>query len=120
MPVLLVYLALLAVVFFFLIVRPQRRQMAARRALIAAVDVGDDIITAGGLYGTVRAIEGDVLSIEVAAGVVLTLAREAVARRRDDAEALEPGPDEDHDHDHDHADHDPDGHDHDDAAATEE
>ena len=114
MPVLLVYLALLAVVFFFLIVRPQRRQMAARRALIAAVDVGDDIITAGGIYGTVRAIEGDVLSIEVADGVVLRLAREAIARRRDDAAP-------DHDHaDHDHDDADPDGHDHDDAAATEE
>ncbi len=114
MPVLLVYLALLAVVFFFLIVRPQRRQMAARRALIAAVDVGDDIITAGGIYGTVRAIEGDVLSIEVADGVILTLAREAIARRRDDAGT----PAEEHDHDHDGAD--PDGHDHDDAAATEE
>jgi preprotein translocase subunit YajC len=109
MPVLLVYLALLAVVFFFLIVRPQRRQMAARRALIAAVDVGDDIITAGGIYGTVRAIDGDVLSIEVADGVVLRLAREAIARRRDD----------DHHHDDDdHDDHDHD--DHDDAAATEE
>ena len=101
MPVLLVYLALLAVVFFFLIVRPQRRQMAARRALISAVDVGDDIITAGGIYGTVRSIDGDALQIEVADGVVLTLAREAIARRRDD-EA-----DDRDDHD-------------DDAAATEE
>jgi len=105
MPVLLIYLALLAVVFFFLIVRPQRRQMAARRALIAAVDVGDDIITAGGIYATVRAIDGDALSIEVADGVVLTLAREAVARRRDD--------ETEHDHDHE------DGHDTD-TPATEE
>ena len=84
MPVFLVYLALLAIVFFFLIVRPQRRQMAARRNLIAAVEVGDEVITAGGIYGTVRKIEDDVLQIEVADGVVLTLAREAIARRRGD------------------------------------
>ncbi len=84
MEVFLVYLALLAIVFFFLIVRPQRRQLAARRALIAAVEVGDEVITAGGIYGTVREIEADVLKIEVAEGVVLTLAREAIARRRDD------------------------------------
>ena len=84
MPVFLVYFALLAVVFFFLIVRPQRRQMAARRQLIAAVDVGDDVITAGGIYGTVLEIDGDVLKLEVADGVVLTLAREAIARRRGD------------------------------------
>jgi len=116
MPVLLVYLALLAVVFFFLIVRPQRRQVAERRALISAVDVGDDIITAGGIYGTVLAIDGDALQVEVAEGVVLTLAREAIARRRDN--------EADHDHaDHDHADHDHADHDHGDdhdAAATEE
>lgn len=84
MPVFLVYFALLAVVFFFLIVRPQRRQMAARRQLIAAVDVGDDVITAGGIYGTVLEIDGEVLKLEVADGVVLTLAREAIARRRGD------------------------------------
>ena len=87
MPVFLVYLALLAIVFFFLIVRPQRRQMAARRELISAVEVGDEVITAGGIYGTVREIEDDVLQIEVAEGVVLTLAREAIARRRGDAAA---------------------------------
>ena len=84
MPVFLVYFALLAVVFFFLVVRPQRRQMAARRQLIAAVAVGDDVITAGGIYGTVLAIDGEVLKLEVADGVVLTLAREAIARRRGD------------------------------------
>ena len=89
MTVFLVYFALLAVAFFFLIVRPQRRQLAARRSLIAAIEVGDDIITAGGIYGTVLAIEGDTLSLEVADGVVLTLAREAVARRREEAEAPE-------------------------------
>ena len=95
MEVFLVYLALLAIVFFFLIVRPQRRQTAARRALISAVEVGDEVITAGGIYGTVREIEDDVLQIEVAEGVVLTLAREAIARRRGDEAApgrLDDGP----------------------------
>lgn len=83
-PIVLVYFALLAVLFFVLIVRPQRRQLASRRALIAAVEVGDDVITAGGIYGTIRAIDGDVLEVEVADGVVITLAREAIARRRGD------------------------------------
>ena len=84
MPVFLVYFALLAVAFFFLIVRPQRRQLAARRALIQAVEVGDEIITAGGIYGVVRAIEDDTLRVEIAPGIEMTLAREAVARRREE------------------------------------
>ena len=84
MPVFIVYFALLAVAFFFLIVRPQRRQLAARRALIQAVEVGDEIITVGGVYGLVLSIDDDTLQVEIAPGVVITLAREAVARRRDD------------------------------------
>jgi preprotein translocase subunit YajC len=84
MPVFIVYFALLAVAFFFLIVRPQRRQLAARRALIQAVDVGDEIITAGGIYGVIRSIEDDTMQVEIAPGVVLKLAREAVARRHDE------------------------------------
>jgi preprotein translocase subunit YajC len=75
------YLALLAVAFFILIVRPQRRQMAARRALIASLEVGDEVITAGGIYGTILEITDTTLDVEVAPGVVLTLAREAVTAR---------------------------------------
>jgi len=87
MPVFLVYFALLAVAFFFLIVRPQRRQLAARRALVQAVEVGDEIITAGGIYGVVRSIDEETMQVEIAPGVEMTLAREAVARRREDPEA---------------------------------
>jgi preprotein translocase subunit YajC len=84
MPVFLVYFALLAVAFFFLIVRPQRRQLAARRALVQAVEVGDEIITAGGIYAVVVSIEDETMQVEIAPGVQMTLAREAVARRRED------------------------------------
>ena len=85
--IVIVYFLLLAVAFFFLIVRPQRRQLAARRALVAAIEVGDEIITAGGIYGRVVSAAEESLEIEVAPGVVLTLAREAIARRREDEAA---------------------------------
>ncbi|MGZ4691394.1 MAG: preprotein translocase subunit YajC [Acidimicrobiia bacterium] len=75
------YLALLAVAFFILIVRPQRRQLAARRALIASLEVGDEVITAGGIFGTILEISDTDLRVEVAPGVVLKVAREAVSAR---------------------------------------
>jgi preprotein translocase subunit YajC len=74
------WFVLLAVGFFFLIVRPQRRQVAAHRALIASLGVGDEVITAGGVYGTIRALRDDVLELEVADGVVIRVARAAIAR----------------------------------------
>jgi preprotein translocase subunit YajC len=81
MEIVVLYLALLAGAFFFFIVRPQRRQIAARRALIASLEVGDEIITAGGIHGTVREITDATMRVEVAPGTVLTLAREAVSSR---------------------------------------
>jgi preprotein translocase subunit YajC len=77
--IIFIYLALLAVAFFFLIVRPQRRQMAARKALIARLEVGDDVITAGGIYGTILEMSDTTLLVEIAPGTQITLAREAVS-----------------------------------------
>jgi preprotein translocase subunit YajC len=77
--IIFIYLALLAVAFFFLIVRPQRRQMASRKALIARLEVGDDIITAGGIYGTIVEMSDTTLVVEIAPHTQITLAREAVS-----------------------------------------
>jgi len=74
------WFVLLAVAFFFLVVRPQRRQVATHRALVASLGVGDDVITAGGVYGTIRAVRDDVIELEVADGVVIRVARAAIAR----------------------------------------
>jgi preprotein translocase subunit YajC len=80
--IIFLYLALLAAAFFALVVRPQRRQLSQRRALIASLEVGDEVITAGGLYGTIRAIDETKLELEAADGVVLTFAREAISGKQ--------------------------------------
>src|SRR5690349_4020598 len=55
--------------------------MAARRALIASVGVGDEVVTTGGIHGTVRTLGDDTVELEIAPGVVVTLARGAIAGR---------------------------------------
>ncbi len=77
----LIWLVVLAVAFFFFVVRPQRRQMAARQALIESVHVGDEIVTSGGILGTLRAVDTDTVDLEVATGVVIKVARGAIAQR---------------------------------------
>ena len=47
--------------------------------LLAALQAGDEIVTAGGLYGTVQAIENDEVHVEIAHNVVVRVARRAVA-----------------------------------------
>jgi len=78
--VILVYFAVIALAFFLLIVLPQRRRATAHRALLAGLQVGDEVITIGGILGTIRELDDEKIRLEVADGVVLTVARNAIAQ----------------------------------------
>ena len=94
---LIVIVAMLAVLWIVLI-RPQRRRQLAQRELHDTLEVGDEILTAGGLYGRVKSIGvGDELVVEIAPGTDVRLARRAVAAvLEDEVEGeLEPAVSED-------------------------
>src|SRR6185437_8140518 len=71
-------LVLLALVWFMLI-RPQRRRQQEAQRLLESIGVGKEIVTAGGLYGTVTAIEDDEVRVEIADGIEVRVAKRAVA-----------------------------------------
>ena len=64
---------------WLLFVLPARRRKMSHASMQDSIAVGDEVITAGGLHGTVEGIEDDILKIEIAPGVVATLDRRAVA-----------------------------------------
>jgi preprotein translocase subunit YajC len=69
----------LFVLLWILFIRPQRRRQVAQQQMLEELEPGVEILTAGGLYGTVRAIDGDELTVEIAPGTDVRLARRAVA-----------------------------------------
>lgn len=75
----IVLLIVMMGVFYFILIRPQQRKVKEHQALVSALEVGDDVVTSGGIYGQVTAIDGEVLKLEVAEGVELLLSREAIA-----------------------------------------
>lgn len=79
----LILIALLGVVFYFLLIRPQRRQQAQQRDLANNIDPGDEIVTHGGMYGTITEVDDDegTILLEVAPGIELRMLKQAVARR---------------------------------------
>jgi preprotein translocase subunit YajC len=80
--VVLVLIALLVLFWFVWVVpqrRRQRRQVEDLLRLIELLQPGDEIITAGGMHGTVRAVEDEELMVEIAPGVEVRLDRRAVA-----------------------------------------
>ena len=88
----LIIIVVLFLLLWVLLIRPQRRRGQAQLQMQDAVRKGEEIITAGGLHGTVVSIEDDVLEIEIAKGIVVRLDRRAVAAvvRLEEGEEEEP------------------------------
>ena len=79
----LVALPLLLALMYFFLVRPQQVRVKRQRALISSLEVGDRVLTVGGMVGTVVSLEGDLAELEIADGVVATFVRPAISRRVD-------------------------------------
>jgi preprotein translocase subunit YajC len=77
----LIFLALLIGIFYFMLIRPQKKQAEHRRELIESVETGDEVITIGGLHGTVQAIDDEDMQLEIAPGTVVTFVKSAIARK---------------------------------------
>ena len=74
-------IVLLIGLMYVVLVLPRRRQMSRQRSLLASLEPGDDVVTIGGLHGTITEVDGPVVTLSVAAGVELRFAREAVASK---------------------------------------
>ncbi|MDQ3770575.1 MAG: preprotein translocase subunit YajC [Actinomycetota bacterium] len=86
-------LGLLFGVFYFMLIRPQKKRAATHRNLIESVEVGDEVVTIGGLHGRVTRVGEDDLDLEAAPGTNLKFVKSAIARKltEDDDEDEEIG-----------------------------
>jgi preprotein translocase subunit YajC len=75
----LILLPLFFAVFYFLLIRPQQKRVKEHAELVRSLEPGDDVLTNGGLYGTITTIDGQIAELEVADGVVVRIQRAAVA-----------------------------------------
>ena len=83
-------LILVVLVFWLLVIRPASKRQRAQRELQQAVGAGDRVMLTSGMFGTVRGVLDDRLEVEIANGVVVQVARQAIATHVDAAPA-EPG-----------------------------
>lgn len=75
-------LVLIVVVMYFLMIRPQRKRQKEHQAMVSALKSGDEIVTSGGIYGTVAGVDekGQTLWIKIAGDVKIKIERVSVAR----------------------------------------
>jgi preprotein translocase subunit YajC len=75
----LLFFVAMAAVLWFVLIRPQRQRQIAHRSMVSGLGPGDEVITAGGVFGKVRSVAEGHLVLEIAPGTEIRLAKEAVA-----------------------------------------
>ncbi len=74
-----IFILVLLVGMWFLLIRPQRRRQMESQRLLRSLEVGKEIVTAGGLYGTITALDDDEARVKIAEGVEVRIAKRAIA-----------------------------------------
>ena len=75
----LIIMVLMLGVMYVLMIRPQRQRQAQQQSMIDSAAVGDDVLTTGGIYGTISETEGDDIVVEIASGVTVHMTRRGIA-----------------------------------------
>ena len=75
----LIIMVLMLGVMYVLMIRPQRQRQAQQQSMIDRAAVGDDVLTTGGIYGTISEVEGDDIVVEIANGVTVHMTRRGIA-----------------------------------------
>jgi len=68
------------VVFYFLLIRPQQKRAKETRAMLAALQKGDEVVTAGGIVGRISKLGEQYATIEIANGIEVNVQRGSVSQ----------------------------------------
>ena len=72
-------LILIFAVFYFLLIRPQSKRQKEHKKMLEALDKGDEVVTNGGLFGTISDLGDNFVQLDVADGVSVKVQRQAIA-----------------------------------------
>ena len=68
------------VVFYFLMIRPQQKRSKETKAMLSALQKGDEVVTAGGIVGRITKLSDAYATVEVANNVEMTVQRSAISQ----------------------------------------
>ena len=78
---------LMFVVLYLLILRPQMKKQKNQQKMIDELEKGDDVVTSGGIHGSIANIKDDVIVVKIADNVKVELSRAAVSRVKNKEES---------------------------------
>lgn len=75
-------LAVFVVIFYFLIIRPQKKRQRKHEEMLASIRPGDQIVTAGGFFGIVKAVKDDSYILEIDDGTRVRVLKSSIQMKR--------------------------------------
>jgi preprotein translocase subunit YajC len=73
-------MVIIFVAFWFLLIRPQQKKQKAHAALVSALSVGDEVMTAGGILGKITNVTEHYAAVEIADGTVIKVQKMSVSQ----------------------------------------
>ena len=80
------FLVVIFALFYFVMIRPQRKKQKQQQEMVASLQKGDRVITAGGIFGTIDSVREDSVVIKVESGTLLRVAKGSVMVLKDQAQ----------------------------------
>jgi preprotein translocase subunit YajC len=80
---LIIFLVLIFALMYFTMIRPQRKRQKEQQELLAELNRGDKIITAGGIYGTIESVSEDTIVIKVESGATMRVLKSSIINKRE-------------------------------------
>jgi preprotein translocase subunit YajC len=74
----IIMLVAMFAIFYFLLIRPQQKRAKQQKELVGGLKAGDNIVSAGGIHGSITAVEESTVTVEIAKGVKIKMNRGSV------------------------------------------
>ncbi len=79
----IIMFGIIFLIFWFILIRPQKKEMERHQTLLSGLKAGDQVVTAGGIFGTIKSVDGPVIQLEISGGTKIKIDREKIQKKQD-------------------------------------
>ena len=72
-------LILIFVVFYFVLIRPQTKKQKEHQEMVSALEVGNEVVTAGGILGKIQEMNENYVQLEISENVTIKIQRQTIS-----------------------------------------
>ena len=80
----LIMFGIILAIFYFLLIRPQKKEMERHQELLSGLKVGDKVVTAGGILGTIKSVDDNIIQLEIDRDTKIKISRDKIQKSQDE------------------------------------